>query len=227
MSRRPRLSAGKRTKVAIAVAALVGLLGGIAIYRSQLAPPAQPPVADTPGAGETRSPAAAGRAERPPLAGIGSDASVTTTPRRSSESVGVRSREPSTTVESHNRPPRRGPFGIRAIPSGPLAPGLSASLDLVLTNPNAFAITVRGLTVRVKSVSAPRADPGHSCGTRDFTVTQFSGGGLPLRAASTTSLGRMGIARARWPRLAMPDLAVNQDGCKGASLTLDYRGVSR
>jgi hypothetical protein len=139
----------------------------------------------------------------------------------------LRSDDRSTAVELRNPPPRRGLFGISGIPSGPLAPGLSAVLDLVLVNPNAFPITVRSLTVRVRTISAPRADPGHSCNSQDFTVAQFSGGGLRVHATSTTSLARLGVARARWPRVSMPDRAVNQDGCKGASLTLDYRGVSR
>jgi hypothetical protein len=235
MSMRSRPSASKRTKVAIALVALLGLLGGIAIYRSQSAAPGKSaaPLADTPGAGDGRAgvrdasrAAPAVRRTIVPRAANGADASVTT-PTLSSKGDRSRSDDPSTRVELVSSPPRRGLFGISGIPSGQLAPGLSAVLDLVLINPNAFPITVQNLSVRVRTISAPRADPGHSCSSRDFTVAQFSGGGLRLRRASTTSLGRLGVARARWPRVGMPDRAVNQDGCKGASLTLDYRGVSR
>jgi hypothetical protein len=238
MSMRSRPSASKRTKVAIALAALLGLLGGIAIYRSQSAAPGKSaaPLADTPGAGDGRAgvpdasrAAPAVRTTIVPRAANGANganASVTT-PTLSSKGDRSRSDDPSTRVELVSSPPRRGLFGISGIPSGQLAPGLSAVLDLVLINPNAFPITVRNLSVRVRTISAPRADPGHSCSSRDFTVAQFSGGGLRLRRASTTSLGRLGVARARWPRVGMPDRAVNQDGCKGASLTLDYRGVGR
>jgi hypothetical protein len=236
MNRRSRPRASKRTKVAIALAALLGLLGGIAIYRSQLAAPgkpAVPPSARTPGTGD-------GRPSVPDASRAAPAVSTTLAPRaandarfsattltRSSVPVRLRSDDRSTVVELRNPSPRRGLLGISGIPSGPLAPGRAAVLDLVLVNPNAFPITVRSLSVRVRKISAPRADPGHSCSSRDFTVAQFAGGGLRVHATSTTSLARLGVARARWPRVSMPDRAVNQDGCKGASLTLDYRGVSR
>jgi hypothetical protein len=191
----------------IALATLVALLGGIAIHHSQSPPSAQsvtPPGAGTPGTG----------------------ASVTTV-TLTSGSVRSRSDEPSTAVELRNAPARRGLLRISGIPSGRLAPGLSAFLDLVLTNPNAFPITVRRLMVRVRTISAPRGSLALSCSSRDFTVAQFSGGGLRLRAASTTSLGHLGVAQALWPRVSMPNRTLDQDGCKGASLTLDYRGVAR
>ncbi|MDP9294287.1 MAG: hypothetical protein M3O90_07690 [Actinomycetota bacterium] len=236
MSMRSRPSASRRTKVAIALAALLGLLGGIAIYHSQSAPSAQsaePPLADMPGTGDVPPSVPHASHAAPavtttiaPRAGNGADASVTTSTLTSGP-LRSRSDQPSTAVELLNAPPRRGRFRISGIPSGRLAPGRSALLNLVLTNPNAFPITVRSLTVRMRTISAPRASLGLSCSSPDFTVAQFAGGGLRLRAASTTSLGRMGVARALWPRVSMPDRAVDQDGCKGASLTLDYRGVGR
>jgi hypothetical protein len=236
MNMRSRASASTRTKVAIASAVLLGLLGGIAIYRSLLAPTGhseKPPSADAPGTdaprATVRDPPRSGPTVNPSTAPRATnDVSASrSTPAHSPDPARSRLDDPSTAVELHNPPRRPGPFGIRGIPSGPLAPGLSAVLDLVLTNPNAFSITVRSLTVRVRSIRAPSADPGHACSNLDFSVSQFSGRGLRLRPASKTSLGRLGIARARWPRVTMPDRAVNQDGCKGASLTLDYRGVGR
>jgi hypothetical protein len=187
----------------IALAALVVLLGGIAIHRSQ-----------------------SGQSAAPPLAGTPTSASLTTV-RLTSEPARPRSDEPSPAVELLNAPPRRGLVRISGIPSGRLTPGLSAFLDLVLTNPNAFPVTVRSLIVQVQTISAPRANLALPCSAQDFTVAQFSGGGLRLRAASTTSLGHLGVAQTLWPRVSMADRTVDQDGCKGASLTLDYRGVGR
>lgn len=227
MSRWSRPSATTMTSAAIALA-VVGVLGGIALHRSRSAPPAQSsvqPSAHAPAAGAPRSnsprtPALAATTPAPSPT-LASPPSVTTHP---SGSVPSPSNDQSVAIKPIVEPPRRGLFKISGAPGGRLAPGLSASLDLVLTNPNRFAITVLSLTVRVRSISAPRADAGHPCTRQDFIIAQFSGRPMRLRPAETRALGRLGIAPGRWPRVSMPDRAINQDGCKSASLTLDYRG---
>jgi hypothetical protein len=210
------------------VLALVGLLGAVAVDRSQRAAPAASPHA--PGAVQTPSsahsaPSAA--APGPPAAPRAASVvvpSATTPPRTSGRS---RPGTPSPAVELLVPPRAHGRFGIRGIVSGELAPGLSAPVDLVLTNPNPFAITVGRLTARVRSIRAPGADPAHPCTARDFTVAQFSGSAWRISPASKSSLSRLGVAQDRWPRVSMPDRRVNQDGCKDASLTLDIRGAGR
>lgn len=118
-----------------------------------------------------------------------------------------------------------GSFRIAGDSTRALAPGRTVSLNLLLTNPHTVALTLTGLSVRVSTVSAPNADGGHPCSTRDFAVTQPAAGltiRLPARASKT--MHRLGIATSRWPSVTMLDRQLNQDGCKGASLTLGYAG---
>jgi hypothetical protein len=116
-------------------------------------------------------------------------------------------------------------FMIRGTAAGLLAPGVGAPIDLRLTNPHRFAISVRRITVSIGSVRAPQATPARPCSRADFSVVQASrvaGKGVP--AARTRSLSALRIPRDSWPRVAMIDRTVNQDGCKRASVTLRYSG---
>jgi hypothetical protein len=57
----------------------------------------------------------------------------------------------------------------------------------------------------------------------DFDVRQLSGHiAVTLRASREDDLNGMGVARGHWPAVGMLDRPVNQDGCKGAFLTLGY-----
>jgi hypothetical protein len=108
-----------------------------------------------------------------------------------------------------------------------LAPGLSAPVDLALTNPGASEIVISDLRVTLASVAAPNSDAGHPCTVGDFSVSQFSGGyGFKLGTFSTRSLSQLGFPAQLWPRVGMLDRPLNQDGCKGAQLRLIYGGTS-
>jgi hypothetical protein len=77
----------------------------------------------------------------------------------------------------------------------------------------------------VSNVTAPGQDAAHPCTAEDFSVQQFSGPyGFQLPESSNNTLASLGIPESQWPRVAMVDRPVNQDGCKGASLTLDFAG---
>lgn len=118
-----------------------------------------------------------------------------------------------------------GSFIIGGHTAKPLAPGVRVPLNLTLTNPHRYPLSVGRLTVDVVKVSAPRADRRHQCTLYDFTVDQAASH-LSIRLAphTSTSLRRKGLDRSRWPHLGMRNRPVNQDGCKGASLDLAYRG---
>ncbi len=135
-----------------------------------------------------------------------------------------------------NQPPDGNPGGPRAeVRPGPVAfkivgdadgrisPGVSAPIDFALTNAHDNALTISNFRVVVREVSAPEADRAHPCGVGDFTVDQVaSRREITLPAASTRTLTALGVPSTRLPRVGMRDLSVNQDGCKGASLSLDY-----
>jgi hypothetical protein len=105
----------------------------------------------------------------------------------------------------------------------PLSPGASAPLNLHLTNPNRFALSVGHLRVTLRQVHGPRIDRRHPCGVSDFRVRQASQGlEVALAAHGTTSLRRAHVRKALWPRVMMRNRAVNQDGCKAARLRLRF-----
>ncbi len=95
-------------------------------------------------------------------------------------------------------------------------------LDLTLDNTNANDLAIDRITVAVITVDAPRADVEHPCSVADFEVRQLSGGVL-LRLAGNSTYTLSGVVPAEnWPAVGMVNRPVNQDGCKGASLTLGY-----
>jgi hypothetical protein len=108
-----------------------------------------------------------------------------------------------------------------------LVPGQAQRLDVSLANPNSATLAVSNLTVAVKSVSAPHATAALPCTPADFAVSQFSGA-YPLAAppSATRTLADLGIPSAQWPQVSIIDRPSNQDGCKGATVTLAYSGTA-
>lgn len=111
----------------------------------------------------------------------------------------------------------------------PLTPGTSVPLDLRLTNPGPRPVIVTGLTVAVRSVdrTAAAVAAGLPCTPADYAVTAYTGGRLTLGAGRTTSLTGAGVRPAHLPRVTMLDTASDQDGCRGARLTLSLTGTGR
>jgi hypothetical protein len=107
-----------------------------------------------------------------------------------------------------------------------LAPGIAVPLDLVLTNPHSDDLTISEITTELRAVDAPQGDAIHPCTADDFALTQFSGPyGFEVASDSTASLSDLGIPESSWPQVGMVDRAVNQDGCKNASLRLGFTGT--
>ena len=114
-------------------------------------------------------------------------------------------------------------FTIDGDAAYPISPGVRAPLDLVFTNPHDLAMSVTDLRVTLRGVRAPNADDGHPCAIGDFSVDQASSRlAFSLASRSTSKLSSLGIPRAKQPQVGMLNRSVNQDGCKGASLTLRY-----
>lgn len=115
------------------------------------------------------------------------------------------------------------PFTITGNATTPISPGVMAPLDLSLTNPHEVPMSVTALTVSVQEVRTPNADDAHPCTLNDFTVDQASRLiRITVAPHATSALSRLGFAPATWPAVGMLERSVNQDGCKGASLTLGY-----
>lgn len=123
---------------------------------------------------------------------------------------------------------RASPFRIGGDAVEPLSPGRSAPVDVTITNPRNTPLTVTRLRVRVRAVTAPRADAAHPCSRRDFGTRQVPKGfTVTVPARGSRSLSDLDVPRTSWPKVRMVNRPVNQDGCKGARLTLRYVGSGR
>jgi hypothetical protein len=119
-------------------------------------------------------------------------------------------------------------FTIDGDAAAPISPGVRVPLDLKLTNRQDVPLTVTDLRVTVQAVSAPNADEGHPCAAQDFAVDQASGGlEITLPGRSTSILSSLGVPAASQPQVGMVNRAADQDGCKGASVTLAYTASGR
>ncbi|MEU4195001.1 hypothetical protein AB0E69_24085 [Kribbella sp. NPDC026611] len=118
-------------------------------------------------------------------------------------------------------------FAISGNLSGLLAPGVSRALELTLTNPNKKPISITNLTVTVRSVTRTPYAVAHNlpCAPADYQATQYTGTyPLTVPGETSASLNSLHVPQPVWPKVAMLDTASNQDGCKGATLTLAYAG---
>jgi len=114
-------------------------------------------------------------------------------------------------------------FVISASPTKLLSPGVRIPLDLRLRNSNKTALSVTGVEVNVLKVDAPNSSAQFPCLIEDFTVTQVPDDlDLTLPPDATSSLSGLSLPSANWPQVGLRNTSVNQDGCKGASLTLDF-----
>lgn len=122
-------------------------------------------------------------------------------------------------------PQFEGSFSIRGDLGGLLKPDLALPLDLGLTNANSTPLSISNLDVSIAGVSAPQADVTHLCSAADFSIDQFSGAyGLIVPAQTTRTLSELGFAEGQMPQVGMLNRSVNQDGCKGSTVTLAFTG---
>jgi uncharacterized membrane protein len=112
-----------------------------------------------------------------------------------------------------------------------IAPGTTIPLDLSITNPNNLAISVSNVTVSVQSVSKAAGVPSSlPCSTGDYVVTQFATYPFTVAAGQTVKLSTIvGAGHPELlPSIGMPNSnTINQDGCRGATVTLAYTGAGQ
>jgi hypothetical protein len=111
-------------------------------------------------------------------------------------------------------------FRISGAPSGALHPGTDLPVNLVLTNPANRPLKVTRLAVDIAGTGLT------GCSTSNFAVTQYTGDyPLIVPGLQSRSLQSLAVPIARYPRITLLNLAVNQDACKGATITLNYTGT--
>jgi hypothetical protein len=112
------------------------------------------------------------------------------------------------------------PFTVSGNASGALAPGVTRSLAITLSNPNNVAITVTALGASV----APGSSNAGCDGPANLQLTQSNisaANPLAIPANGHVTLPSSAVSA---PQVLMKDLPVNQDACKGASFTFTYSG---
>jgi hypothetical protein len=114
-------------------------------------------------------------------------------------------------------------FSITGDASDPILPGSRTPTDLTIINTHDSDLVVTQLNVTVIRVDAPNANADQPCSIHDFTIDQTDSTlNFTVSPTASQSLSQLGIPESAWPRLGMRDTSANQDGCKGASLTLAY-----
>ncbi|TFD48317.1 hypothetical protein E3T55_13650 [Cryobacterium frigoriphilum] len=126
----------------------------------------------------------------------------------------------------HGLPHDQSLLGVAGTTSEPLSPGFTQTLNLELTNPHDFAVSVDTLAVTLIEVDAPNATPQRGCSLADFAAVQVAQSlALTVPPQTTATLLTLGIPWEFLPQLAMLNPNVNQDGCKGATVTLQYEAM--
>jgi hypothetical protein len=111
-------------------------------------------------------------------------------------------------------------FTVTGNASGPLAPGLTRSLAITLTNPNSVAITVTALSASIAAGSSKAGCDGPSnLQLTQSSISEANAVAIPANGHVTLPSGTVTA-----PQVLMKDLPVNQDACKGASFTFTYSG---
>jgi hypothetical protein len=113
------------------------------------------------------------------------------------------------------------PFGLSGTVADPLRPGTSQPLELTISNPFEFALSLTGLDVAVADATSA---PG--CSGRANYVAEPGRVPYPLVVPPGSSRLSDLAGAAALPRVTMLDLPVNQDACKGARIQLDLSGTA-
>jgi hypothetical protein len=93
-----------------------------------------------------------------------------------------------------------------------IAPGLSRTVHFTATNATTSAIKVQ--TISLTGVTPITVDAGHAaCAVADFGMVDVVSG-------QTVAAGASGFSLTATGQLTMTNTLVNQDACKGATLTL-------
>ncbi len=110
-----------------------------------------------------------------------------------------------------------------------LTPGATVPLNLAIANPSNKSLALNSLSVTITAINRTEAALAARlpCTAADYAVTNYSGP-YPLTVPTgPSSLKSIGMDEAKWPKIAMLDTTLNQDGCKGATLQFSYSGAGQ
>lgn len=117
------------------------------------------------------------------------------------------------------------PIGLGGAFDQPLRPGTTRYLDLTFHNPSAWDVAITSVSVSIVAVTAPHAVNGLSCLATDFVGSSGRLTPVVVGAGQSVVLSGSGAPQATWPSVHLVNASVNQDGCKGATITVGYSAV--
>ena len=122
-------------------------------------------------------------------------------------------------------------FTLAGTVAAPLVPGSSQPLDVVITNPGDAVLTVTTITVSIGGPGQRNGRTNPSCpitaDVPNIVVAKGFSGTVVVPAGRTMALSALGVARDRWPVLAMPNLPVDQGACQNTTFPLVLTGSGR
>ena len=112
-------------------------------------------------------------------------------------------------------------FGIDGNVSRSLLPGSTAPINIRISNPHFYPITVDELNVRISSIST--VHKGETCAVDNFTVHQAQPVTVHLAPYAAVSLSSVSPSSKAWPSVHLTGNQAKLDnGCQGATLHLTY-----
>ncbi|HWG08806.1 MAG TPA: Ig-like domain-containing protein [Solirubrobacteraceae bacterium] len=112
------------------------------------------------------------------------------------------------------------PFTVSGDASGPLAPGVTRTLAITVSNPNNVAISVTALTASVVSGSTKAGCDGPT----NLQLTQSNVSEANVLTVPANGQVTLPAGAVSAPQVLMKNLPVNQDACKGATFSFSYSG---
>jgi hypothetical protein len=112
-------------------------------------------------------------------------------------------------------------FGIDGGTSSALHPGSTVPINVRISNPHFYPITVSDLTVRIASITPEHK--GATCRVSNYTVTQARHFSARIPALSSVGIRTILSNSSEWPSLHLTaDLTKIDGGCQGATINLAY-----
>jgi hypothetical protein len=116
-------------------------------------------------------------------------------------------------------------FQISGVAPGAFHPGLTQKMNLLVTNPNASALTVPTGAITISIDTGSAACPPFSGVEPNFTVTSNGAAfTIPGGTTSPVTLTSLGVSNANLPTITMNNTSFDQQGCKSLNLVLHYSG---
>jgi hypothetical protein len=101
-------------------------------------------------------------------------------------------------------------------------------VNLVISNPLQFDIRVLSVSAHIRDITTRDGAPNPACsGRANAAVVASFSADVVVPAYQTRSLEQLGDPQSDWPRVAMTDLATNQDACKATAFSIMFAGIAR